>query len=136
MVKKVISYFVGLFIISFFMAGIVSFAMECVPYLLLTLVLAAPFFGVVRKRKNWTSGIFSLFKVFHFREVSKTFLLVSCIVIMMVYKAMIVTFATGLLFSFGGATVLFTCWEGVRFAVKKKNSVQIVSFIQAFKNAW
>lgn len=52
MFKKIISNFVGFLILSLFASGIVSFAMECVPYFLFAIVLAAPFYGEVRRRKT------------------------------------------------------------------------------------
>lgn len=136
MFKKMVSYCVSLLVISFIVAGIASFAMEYVPYVLLTMVMTAPFYGAVRMKMNWNAGMFSLLKVLKFRKVSITFLLVGGIVSLMLYKVILVKLAIGTLFALGGAAVAFISWESIRFALNKWKAIQIVSFVQAFKKAW
>lgn len=136
MIKKMVSYVVGLMILSFFAGGIVSFALEFVPYVLLAIVLIAPFFGIIRIKMNWNTGILFLFKVLKFRKVSITVLLISCIVLMMLFKVMVMKILMAVLFALGGATVICISWESVRYGLNKWKAIQIVSFAQAFKKAW
>ena len=136
MIKKLFSYFIGLLILSFLAGGIISFALDYVPYLFLVILLISPIYGAFRIQNNWSKGMFSLFKVFRFRKVSVTLSLVGCIVIMMLYKVIFMTLAVSLLIIIGGMATIYLLWESIRFTLDRWKSIQIVSFFQAFKNAW
>ncbi|MGG1663398.1 hypothetical protein [Brevibacillus sp. NRS-1366] len=136
MIKKMVSYFIGLLILSFLLGGAISFALDYVPYLILFILSISPIYGAFRIQRNWSKGMFSLFKVFRLRKVSLTLLLIGSIVILMVYKVILITLAVSLLISLGGASVIYLLWESNRFILKRWKSIQIVSFFQAFKSAW
>lgn len=136
MFRKLISYIVGMFILAVLMSGIISFLLEYIPYIFLSIVLISPVYGAIRMQKNWSKGLASLFKGIRLRKVSLTFLLVGGIVILMLYKVIFMTLAVSLLISLGGASVIYLLWESVRFALKKWKEIEIVSFFHAIKSAW
>ncbi|MFP3391787.1 hypothetical protein [Brevibacillus sp. SIMBA_040] len=136
MIKKMVSYFVGLLILSFLLGGAISFALDYVSYLILFILSISPIYGAFRIQRNWSKGMFSLFKMFLFRKVSVTLLLAGFIVMLMLYKVIFVTLAYGLLLSIGGTATIYLLWESVRYGLQRWKSIQIVSFFQAFKSAW
>ncbi|WP_248928948.1 hypothetical protein [Paenibacillus hamazuiensis] len=136
MIRKLMSMFVGLLLISLLAGVIVSFVLHYVPKLMLVVILIMPIFGAVRQQKNWKIGVASLLKMPRIRKVSGTSVLVAGIVIIMMHKAILWTLANTLLYAVGGAAATYVLWEIVRVVLKKWKSIYIVSFYQAIRNAW
>ena len=136
MVNSFFYHVMKLLVIVFLVSGILSIFLQYVPYSLLAFFLIAPVFGAFRMQQKWTKGIVSLIKVFRFSIILRNFYLTGFLVILLSYSQIFSTLVESLMLCLGGILGSFLIWEGVRILLKKWKSIEVISFMQAFKNAW
>ncbi|WP_227278091.1 hypothetical protein [Brevibacillus borstelensis] len=136
MMRRMLFNVVELFVVAFFMSWIIANALEYATYGFLAILFIAPIFGAIRMKKNWKVGLSFLLKMARIRRMSVKSLLVGIIVILVLYKVILSALAYALLVALGGAVTMYVTWEVVRIGLNKGKSIQLVSFLQAFKSAW
>jgi hypothetical protein len=134
MFKKWIKKLFVLTVVIGVVAGIVSSFLSYLPYLMLSILLLAPLYGVVRVQRNWNNGMISFFKKITFPKSATTYWVVG-IVILLLLKAIFLVLAETLLLCVVGMLGFCLIWESVRWILRKR-SISMISFFSAFKSAW
>ncbi|WPS85351.1 hypothetical protein SMD22_01605 (plasmid) [Brevibacillus halotolerans] len=142
MVKNAIFYVIGLFILGAFVAYGVSLALEALPYLVVAFICVTPFYGAIRRHKQWNNEVLGLkswakyfMNVFRFGKPSLSFYLILGIAIYFVHGEIALTLLKTISFAVGGAAIVFISWESIRVVLLKNKNVHIPTFLDAVKGA-
>lgn len=143
MLKNAIGYVVGIAILGSLLAVGISMVLSVLPYVSAAIIMLVPFYGVVRRHKNWTheylgmkTFVKAFMKVFKFGKPSLTFYLILGIAIGFTYGQIIPMLFKAGIFVIGGVVATYIAWETMRFVLNKWKNVQVLSFKEAMKSSW
>jgi len=141
LIKKAILYIIGILVLGTVVSVGMSLLLGSLPFLIVTFICVAPFYGAIRRHKKWNNEAFGMkawlawfFKVFKFGKPSLTFYLILGLAVYFVHEEIAFMLLETIMYAVGGAFVVFIVWESVRVVLSKK--MDIPSFNQAIKGVW
>ncbi|MBP1309290.1 hypothetical protein JOD82_002310 [Paenibacillus sp. 1182] len=141
MIKKAILYIIGILVLGTVVSVGMSLLLSSLPFLIVTLICVAPFYGAIRRHKEWNNEALGMkawlawfMKVFKFGKPSLTFYLILGLAVYFVHEEIAFMLLETIMYAVGGAAVVFIVWESVRVVLSKK--MDIPSFSQAIKGVW
>lgn len=140
--RKLVLHLVGIVILGFMVSSLINFILSFMPFVVGTLIVGLPLYGLLRAKKQWNDERFGLKKwtksfasLFHWKR-SITFYLVLGVAIGFAFDDM-VRLMTTTLFALAGSLVgTSLLWESIRPIVSRVKRRQVISFGEACKKAW
>lgn len=143
MIKGTLGYILGIAFFGTILAFGISMLLKVLPFVAVGVVVLLPFWGALRRSKNWTheylgvrKWLSAFMKVFKFGKPSLTFYLIMGIAIGFTYEQIGLMIAVTAGYIVGGLVFTLVAWETVRFMFYQVKKVQILSFSDAMKSTW
>lgn len=139
MLNRIVTYTLAVAIVGVLFAGITHAIIEFVPYFFCGLLTVSPFYGLFRKVKGRTHGIKYLIQFIpRFYALNKSSIGFWCVLAIIVFslrEAIVLTFIKTIVLSIITMGVVFVVWETMRAVLRVTKNVEILSFIEALKQA-
>lgn len=144
MLKKIVFYCLGVYVLGMLFAGIAHAVIDFVPYFVAGMIVTTPVYGAVRKHTGKghriNIGMSQIKNAFGYLlnspKTSVTVVGVMLVVLLSIHSELSeVLMDTGMI---GVVTFVltFATWEVARFIAKRAKKVQFVSFGEAVKGAF
>lgn len=147
MLKKLVLYGVGIYIVGLVFSGITYALLDFTPYFVAGMVLTVPYYGAYCKRaknakhlRKHNSFVLHfqkwLKKIIDLNKNSITCYLILLVVVLNTYEYIGEVLGSVLKAGFISFILSFVLWEVTRFALKTFKKVQMMSYMEAVKGAF